>query len=903
MHVIRKYNKLLVLAVLMLGIVFVASVVSADSFGEREELPTPEKRIGVSDGRNLDLATVDWDSGWYDTSGSSTVCFEVFNDQSGGGASDGWITDVEITLPVGWTVSCNTQDAFDSVFSPVSMSCSTASNVVSYADDDGGFGEINEQETWGFCVDVTVPGATSGNANFDYKLDDDYDETKSDTSATTIPPAPPIPDTTGLPDIFQNYCVPLSEADMQTLLEATWTTTSVTTTHAEVSIVAISDGTIIYWDHWEDGLDTTPDAPTTNTTVIWGDGEYSNGAPQGCFANSCDVLNAGDVIRATDNISLPAGGPIKYDGGDCFGASAPINVTRSGWGNNGTVHAGAAEVIPVESWDVEYTIPVGEDFSGVGEQFQYVGIGIMSATDGNDCSIDYNDGVPSPDYTVTLNRGESWFTPSDSDDVQLGSSVDCDDPVQVNTVTGDIDPTDGWETRWQVQIPAPSLGNAYYAPVGSLEYPGGSGNYCDGGGDEDLIWQDFATVILYNPNGSAIDIDVTDNGGTTVVAVAANSYEVVELGFNTGTGFVSQGGEDFYATLSANANEPELVITSCDSGGDAYANAGTSTFDWGASLQPVLGTNYVVGLGDAYYLPDGASGSSSCGSVVYATAPTATDVYVDFDQDGTPDAPYAPIALTAYGSLELSDATDHDMSGARVYTTDGTEISLVYGENPVCAGSGNPYLDLGTGILPQPEALASTGKTASIFYDESPMTDPLASPDDVLEYVIRIDSLGTLAVFNVWIEDTVPQYTTYEPGNANKPNITEYSADCNTGWTIIPDNGSTPFPLDEGGYPVGNLLSSEKACIRFYVTVNEASALPGDLEFINNTAEIRTDNAGTTQPSVATPIDPDTPTTVALRNSHTGGVDNIALFSLVAAMALLTVTMVSVLKQRERRYQ
>jgi len=46
-----------------------------------------------------------------------------------------------------------------------------------------------------------------------------------------------------------------------------------------ISISIISDGTIIYYDHWEDGFEVDPSSPAQATTAIWGDGNPANGAP------------------------------------------------------------------------------------------------------------------------------------------------------------------------------------------------------------------------------------------------------------------------------------------------------------------------------------------------------------------------------------------------------------------------------------------------------------------------------------------------------------------------------------------------------------------------------------------------------------------------------------------------
>ena len=45
-----------------------------------------------------------------------------------------------------------------------------------------------------------------------------------------------------------------------------------------VSITSISistDGTKLYYDHWEDGFEADPMVPTQKSTQIWGDGDVS----------------------------------------------------------------------------------------------------------------------------------------------------------------------------------------------------------------------------------------------------------------------------------------------------------------------------------------------------------------------------------------------------------------------------------------------------------------------------------------------------------------------------------------------------------------------------------------------------------------------------------------------------
>src|SRR5687768_4635556 len=48
-----------------------------------------------------------------------------------------------------------------------------------------------------------------------------------------------------------------------------------------VSISVIAEGTILYYDQWEDGYEIDISNPTQASTQIWGDGNPANGAPPG----------------------------------------------------------------------------------------------------------------------------------------------------------------------------------------------------------------------------------------------------------------------------------------------------------------------------------------------------------------------------------------------------------------------------------------------------------------------------------------------------------------------------------------------------------------------------------------------------------------------------------------------
>ena len=102
------------------------------------------------------------------TTGSMT--FQVFNNSF----DQEYIYEIELTLPSGWTLACNSQDATDSGGNAVNATCFAASNVVTYTGEDAALGEIVDGQAWNFTIDVTVPGGTSaGNYDFSYILTGD----------------------------------------------------------------------------------------------------------------------------------------------------------------------------------------------------------------------------------------------------------------------------------------------------------------------------------------------------------------------------------------------------------------------------------------------------------------------------------------------------------------------------------------------------------------------------------------------------------------------------------------------------------------------------------------------------------------------------------------------------------
>ena len=91
-----------------------------------------------------------------------------------------------------------------------------------------------------------------------------------------------------------------------------------------VSIAAVADGTIVYYDQWENGYDADIANPANlysggnpGGTQIWGDGNAANGAPPGVPS---DLINAGTVIVLSNPVTTTDLSAIDFDGRDKIAA-------------------------------------------------------------------------------------------------------------------------------------------------------------------------------------------------------------------------------------------------------------------------------------------------------------------------------------------------------------------------------------------------------------------------------------------------------------------------------------------------------------------------------------------------------------------------------------------------------
>ena len=361
----------------------------------------------------------------------------------------------------------------------------------------------------------------------------------------------------------QFFYVPFPEDQLLTMMDAI-NGAAVEPITSYITITAVADHTIVYYDQWENGYDidianTYNIWTTTNTggTQIWGDGNLANGAPPAVLDNpgstdADDVINAGTVILLTSDVYLSTRQSVEsdFDGGDKIAATKTIAITRSSWAAvSRTLFAGCVEVFDTNNWGTDYRAPVGTNAANSYEMFSYAALSIMAGEDGATISVDANndgDYLDANDLAgVALAEGESRLVTG----IYVGAHVVSTRPVQVDIYTGDTG--SNYESRDSALIPTSLWDSSYYTPVSTY-------NVSSQAGDE------RTTVWLYNPGSSAITLgyqrrDAVGALTTSTLTVNANSVnkQILENGSNG-------VGSHFYtvpSTVTANTSTSSTSTT------------------------------------------------------------------------------------------------------------------------------------------------------------------------------------------------------------------------------------------------------------------------------------------------------------------------------------------------------
>jgi uncharacterized repeat protein (TIGR01451 family) len=408
--------------------------------------------------------------------------------------------------------------------------------------------------------------------------------------------------------------------------------------------------------------------------------------------------------------------------------------------------------------------------------------------------------------------------------VNLGASVIADRPVATYVATGDNGAR--FEGRFFELYPTSIWSNAMVSPVGSH-----SGSH-------------QTRVFLFNPGGSAINVDVTPGGGgPSTVVVPAGGQATCLMPVDQGARFASQGGEPFYGF--------QAITTEGSS---------TSAYDWSFTLVPeaAVTPSVIVPYGP------GSQGLTNNYSPVWVAPNANTTLYVDRDGDpttgplvdGNGDRYDFSCAVTAYQSVTIYDdgttncyapsqssaaGGGRDMTGARLYALDGARLSSAWGQRPNYTG-GSPALDMGTTILPFPTI--SLSKSSALTGDVD--GDGLIDPGDLVTFTISMQNLGIVDVGSVLTTDETPLYSSYVVGSTTLDAVPQ--AD-----DIAP---FSPSPLDAdspaGGLPVGTIPAGATRVAMFTVQVDDP--LPIGVRNLDNLVTMTTDYGSGTS-SVTDPLD------------------------------------------------
>ena len=418
----------------------------------------------------------------------------------------------------------------------------------------------------------------------------------------------------------QFFYVPFPEDDYLNAFQSINATNPVNPVTSYITITAVGDDTVIYYDQWENGYDTDIansyniySATNLGGTQIWGDGNLANGIPPG-FAT--DEIDAGAVIDLNNQIQTGTlETVIDFDGGDKIAATKTVAVTRCCWASGSlTLLAGSIEVYDTNAWGTDFRAPVGENIPDTADyqMFEYTALSIMAGEGGAHVQIDAN-ADNTYETTVDLLEGGSYFVDGG---VYMGGHVLSDKPIQVHIFNGDVG--SNYESRDSALIPTGTWSSDYYTPVSTATSAQGYTGTA-------------TTVWLYNPGTSAVAVTYAWRpaaGGaiqTSALSIPAGSYLKQVLPVGTSGHFYSSGAT-FYAFSTTDS-------TSGNSNGN-----GNQAWDWGYTMIPryLLTTQSLVGLGIGRD-PTSDVNPDENGNPVWVTpvgnGDTATRVYIDYDAD------------------------------------------------------------------------------------------------------------------------------------------------------------------------------------------------------------------------------------------------------------------------------
>jgi uncharacterized repeat protein (TIGR01451 family) len=579
------------------------------------------------------------------------------------------------------------------------------------------------------------------------------------------------PDESGLPGVrvidptVHQYYVPFNDANLWTLFDDKNTGLPGTqqchatgasvagTLNSSIFLIASSDGTVFYYDHWEDGYDPDPLVPGPTTEA--------------------GVLDAGAFQIFHDNIDpaqVPDTSVFFYDGRDritIIGEEASV-VRQAYPSTPGTRLAAAWEIPEVADWGDSFVATVGEDLAfnaGGVQDHDFAGLEVMAALP--DTKVYYNGAL-----VATLGFIDTVFIDGANDGAG-GGGVDSADtitatkPIQVQMMTGGCG--DYYSAHGYTLQPVNAWCDLYLSPVPGFEpgcnphYP--RGNYSNTDTD----------IYLHNPHPDPITVTVSSQVVTADIVIPPNT--TMSVLYATGWPDIATGSQG--TSLTSSKDFWGMAVIDSSTNGTRQSEM----FDWGYALVPgsALSSQVVVG-----YAP-GNNLETDNGNLAFVAAVTDTVIYVDLNQDGLPD----PIDMNGDGDrddydvwgvdewdeptsalgieivdrqvLRVGDPYDHNLMGAMIYTLNLEEkIAVAWGQDPCQTTIGDPYLDLGYTVLPF--AIPRLSKTDQLAVDAD-LTGAV-SPGDTVTYTLVLHNNGMGPMSDVVLTDPLPYtYTDFVVGS------------------------------------------------------------------------------------------------------------------------------------------
>jgi uncharacterized repeat protein (TIGR01451 family) len=686
---------------------------------------------------------------------------------------------------------------------------------------------------------------------------------------------------TGADSIAHQYFVPFDDDDLWTLFaeinddgaigQCLFDSSTSSTLNSFISVTSSSDGTILYYDHWEDGYDTDPLVPGPTTEV--------------------GVIDAGVTQTFNDLVATPrVTATLLYDGRDRITVlGEPVSVIRAVYPvAPGEVLAGAWEVPEVSDWGQSFVAVIGEDLdfngAGVADDFDYVGLQIMAAQ--ANTQIWVNGTL----VTTTVRAGATFFIDGENNGpgfggVDSGDVITATAPIQVQMLGAACDQP--LSARAYTLQPVDTWYNNYWAPVPDFTE---EATWCAIDQDVPPPIDDRDTdLYIHNPHPYPITVTFDDGGvgapipltvpPTTTISILAilNNPATFNRDLNDTMGAHLYGDETFWGMS---------VIDSIS--GNTAVQSTSQVNDWGYSLIPVnkLSSQVILGWAPGNSLPRPTGDDN--GSLAFVSALTDTVIYVDFAQDGLPDAfdingdgdaddfdvffnpnfdePTSDdgVSLVAGQVLRVADPNDNDLTGAIIYALDlGNKIAVAWGQDPCRADRALPFLDMGYTVLPHP--IPSLSKESELAVDADMTGD--VSPGDTISYTIVLHNNGLGPLTNAVLTDTIPYiYTDFIVGSlvVSEPPVlggTDYYNGISWGYPPVANPEGVDPAVQAFRLAWSVIGAGETVTISFRVLLDED--IPPEVEEISNQATFSSDDTGTTiSRDPNDPLDPDTDVSV-----------------------------------------